>query len=240
MSRVRLVNGNMDTLVANINAQLGTPLSKDEVELLRKEQDVMNAPMGGSLSDPVGMLADAEGRFDPVPSNWLDRAKELCNKHQSEGGRFSTPKVPDLDIVIVIHPKREMVLGVNGEMVATDKYVVFARERGGNDEPFEIAPECYVCNNHANGKKAGPVRKHDCWLKRAPRPNFVPFMFAKAHGLDDAEDLAKELRSAWQADREQEEGTTDWGSQMEIPFSPDWQAGYLAGNPKAWNTLSGE
>lgn len=232
------MNGNLDDLVANINAQLGTPLSKDEINLLRKEQDVMNAQTSGSLSDPVGMMQDAEGRFEPVPTEWIERAKDLCNKHQSADGRFTAQGVPDLDIVIVIHPKKEVVKGVLGEDMLADKYLVFARERGGNNEPFDIPANCYTCNNAE--KRKVPVKRHDCWRLRKPRPNFVPFMFVKAHGIDDAEDIAKELRSAWQADREQEEGTTDWGAQMEISFSPDWMSGYMAGNPKAWNTLAAE
>jgi len=230
------VNGNLDNLVANINAQLGTPLSKDEINLLRQEQDVMNASLGGTLSDPQGMMADAEGRFEPIEGTWIERAKELCNKHQSQDGRFTIQGVPDLDIVIVIHPKKEIVKGVDGEDMLVDKYVVFARERGGNDEPFEIPAVCFTCENAE--RRNTPVKKHDCWRMRKPRPNFVPFMFAKAHGIDDAEDIDKELRSAWQADREQEEGTTDWGAQMEISFSPEWLGGYHAGNPKAWTTLS--
>lgn len=224
--------------IDEINALVEPAMSREDAAKIAAASMVAEVTTG-CLSDPAGMVIDAEGRFTEIEGErWIERAKDLCKQYAIEDGRYTVPGCPDLDILIVMHPKPEMVVGANGELMKADRYVVFARERGGNGETLDIPWECYTCKNaESRNKRALP---HKCWKMRPPRPNMVPTLFAKAHGIDDAEDLAKELRAAWQADREQEVGTTDWGSQMEIPFSSDWQAGYLAGNPKAWTTLSTE
>jgi len=186
----------------------------------------------GTLSDPAGMLSDALGRFEEIPEKWLKRAKELVREHKVEDARFMVPSEPNLDVVIVLHPTPQKYKGVDGEEYDGDHYVVFGREYQGTRRGT-----CYTCNS-ASRKGVRPL-PHDCW-KQKTWEEWEPMVFAKAHGLDDAEDLAKELRSAWQATAEQKYGDNhrDWSAEYEIPFSGDWQAGYLAGKGgSAWTTL---
>lgn len=244
MNRLRIVNGTYHDLLRNAGLLVNTDFSGIEPAMSQEEaariaEAAMNQEViGGCLSDPSGMMSDVLGRFTEVSESQMPKAKRLCKERLVDDGRFTIQGCPDNDLVIVIDTVPDKVVGADGETLTTERYLVFLRERGGNGEDLDIPPVCYVCNNAEKSKRV--AKPHKCWRLRRPMANMVPTLYAKAHGIDDAEDLAKEMRSAWQADREQEEGTTDWGSQMEIPFSPDWQAGYLAGNPKAWNTLSAE
>lgn len=188
---------------------------------------------GGCLSDPRGMVADAVGRFSEVPEGRMtDRAKDLCKNHQVEDAKFTIPGRPDFDILIVLHPKKESVLDADGNCVPMDRYVVFAREYGGNGEATMVPGNCYRCNQAEQNNR--PVKPHDCFRKKF-FPNMVPVLFSKAHGIDDAEDLAKELRSAWSAESEQD--SQGWDNH-EYAFSGDFIAGFLAARPNAWSTLA--
>lgn len=237
MSRVRIVGGSIETLVEKLNAQLGTPLDAEEVAQLKREQATLSRT-SGTLSDPAGMLEDALGRFEEVPdrASTKKRARELIREYQLEDVdntkvRFIVPSNPNLDVVIVCHPTPEVVKGVLGEDISVDRYLVFGREYQGTRKMV-----CYTCDNARNrGSKALP---HKCFKGRTWQ-DWEPMVFAWAHGLDDAEDLAKELRSSWQATAEQVYGDNnrDWSAETEIPFSGEWQAGYLAGKGgSAWTT----
>lgn len=249
MSRVRIVGGTIEDLVGKLNDQLSTPLSQDEIAELRREQALLNRS-AGTLSDPAGMLADALGRFNEVPEEKAARARQWCKGRKVESvdeqgnkvveyeggiiedGRFTVPSEPDLDIVIVIHPDPEVIRGVGDEEILVDRYLVFGRRQ----EP--VKGTCYQCNNmERRGQAAKPHA--GCWRKRSWL-EWTPFIGTWAHGLDDAEDLAKELRASWEATAEQKYGDNNrnWSAEYEIPFSGDWQAGYLAGRgDTAWSSL---
>lgn len=211
----------------------GVWVTSDEVrtEAPAKVEIVMPS---GCLSDPQGMLSDALGRFEQVPEreSTIKRAKSLIKEHQVEDARFRVPSEPDMDVVIVLHPQPKVVKGVDDEDILVDRYMVFGRECAGT-----VRGNCFTCNNAA--RKGVKAADHQCWRKRT-WDEWVPVLFAWAHGLDDAEDLAKELRSAWQATAEQKYGDNqrDWSAEIEVPFSGDWQAGYMAGRGNAWTTLS--
>lgn len=240
MSRLRVVNGDLGSIRRSfdeINALVPPAMTREEAARIAAASMTTEITTG-CLSDPAGMVIDAEGRFTDIEVRHVAKAKRLITENVIEDGRFTIPGLPDLDLVIVLHPTQGTAKGVNDEDIMVDRYMVFTRERGGNGEVLDTPYDCYVCNNAASrNKRALP---HKCWRLRPPRPNMVPMRFAWAHGVEDAEDLCKEIRSAWQADREQEVGTTDWGAQMEIPFSSDWLAGYQTANPKAWSTLAVE
>ncbi len=237
MNRVRIVNGTLDDLLRRSDAELDelvpAAMSREEAAVIARKAMSKEATLVGSLGDPAGMLSDGLGRFEEVPAGRMtDRAKDLCQNHQAEDGRFTVAGMPDHDIVIVAHPKREKVQGVDGTMIEVDHYVVFAREIGGNGEPTMVTGNCYRCN-YAE-ERGWTVKPHDCWRKKR-FSNWVPVLFAKAHGYDDAEDLAKELRSAWSATTEQEEmGWDEHG----YPFTGEWMDGYLAAKPNAWTSTS--
>lgn len=240
MSRVRIVNGTVETIRRSfdeINALVPPAMSHEEAAKIAAAAMTQEV-IGGCLSDPTGMLNDVLGRFTEVTERQMQKAKMLCKERLVEDGRFTIQGCPDNDLVLVVDTTPDKVMGADGEIMTTERYLVIFRERGGNGEDLDVPWTCFTCEN-AEKRKKSPA-PHKCWRKRPARPNMVPMLYAKAHGQDDAEDLAKEMRAAWQADREQEVGTTDWGSQMEIPFSSDWQAGYLAANPKAWSTLAAE
>ena len=242
MSRVRIVNGSLDTFRRNVVAtapgdtsQVPPAMSREDAAKVAAAALSEKVGPCGTLSDPAGMMQDALGRFTEVSERQLPKAKLLCKERLVDDGRMTIPGCPDMDLVIVIDTTPDRVMDADGNMIDTERYLVFLRERGGNGEDLEIAPTCFTCNN-AERRKMKP-KAHACWRLRKPRANMVPTLYARAHGFDDAEDLAKEMRSAWQADREQEIGEEDWSLRMEIPFSPDWQAGYMAGRPNAWSTL---
>lgn len=237
------MNGTWETMRRNIGTGPGDlsnikPAMSHEEAARIAAAAMLAEQTTGCLSDPSGMMIDAIGRYTPIEEKHVPKAKWLVKEHAIEDGRFTIPGLPDMDIVIVLHPEPGKARGVLGEEITVDRYMVFARERGGNGETLDVPWDCYTCNNAAQRKHT--PKQHTCWKLRAPRPNMVPIMFAWAHGVDDAEDLCKELRAAWQADREQDLGTEDWGNQMEIPFSPEWQAGYLTAKPNAWSTLAAE
>lgn len=238
-----MVNGTIQDLVANLNAQLGTPLTPDEITELRREQERL-ARTSSCLSDPAGMLEDALGRFEEVPDreSTKKRARDLIRNNQVEDARFRVDDDPNLDIVIVCHPDPQVIKGVDDEDILVDRYLVFGRENMGTKRG-----NCYTCNN-ASRKGTRPL-PHDCWRKRTWE-DWEPMVFAWAHGIDDAEDLAKELRSSWQATAEQRyddnalinhsrlADEARFGHRSELPFSNDYQAGFLAAKPNAWSTLA--
>lgn len=253
---------------AELDALVTPSLSKAQIEAIA--QRAMDAEIiGGCLSDPRGMLAEATGRFEEVPEGrFTQRAKDLCKQHQVEDARFTIPFEPSKDIIIVLHPKKEEVMDASGNMIPTDKYVVFAREIGGNGEDTMVPGNCYICN-YADQKQMSrdefawhsaqtdrkpntSAKAHNCF-RRKFFPNWVPTLFAKAHGIDDAEDLAKELRSAWTATAEQavdDNGRRDWSritdqdldgsNRREFSFTNDYLAGMMAANPNAWSSLSAD
>lgn len=226
----------MDDLLRRSDAELDEMVPKaltHEQAQAIAEKAMVKEIVGGTLSDPVGMLHDAVGRFTDVPEGRMtERAKELCRNHQAEDGRFTVQGMPDHDIVIIAHPKKEKVKGVNDEDILVDHYVVFAREVGGNGEMPMVQGNCYRCN-YAE-ERGWTAKPHDCWRKKH-FPNWVPVLFAKAHGYDDAVDLAKELRSAWTATTEQEEMAWDTHG---YPMSSEWMDGYLSAKPNAWSSMS--
>jgi len=231
------------------------------VDEVKREQMILNAPLGGTLSDPVGMLEDVMGRFEDVPDrpSTLQRAQELCERQQVEDGRFYVEYCNDMDIVIVLHPKPQLVKDPLGRDIAVDRYMVFGRKLDGKKQGT-----CYACNNA--DRRHGPdqrglvvktrnpqaIHKGDCWRERW-MDNWTPLLFAWAHGYDDAEDLAMELRSAWSATAEQmldDNGKKDWSrivetnldgnNRREFSFSSDYLAGMMAANPNAWSSLSAD
>lgn len=228
----RTVEFNAKRSEAEVQELVEPLMSREAIEKVAANAVSKEQGLVGTLSDPSGMLSDAMGRFEEIPERWLKRAKELVREHKVEDARFMVPSEPNLDVVIVLHPTPQKYRGVDGEIYDGDHYVVFGREYQGTRRGT-----CYTCNN-AQRKGTRPL-PHNCW-KNKTWEEWEPMVFAKAHGLDDAEDLAKELRSAWQATAEQKYGDNqrDWSAETEIPFSGDWQAGYLAGRGgSAWSTL---
>lgn len=217
MSRVRVINGTIEDMQRKGDEVIERKAARARVDT-------------GCLSDPQGLVAAAHSRFEDIPKreSTIQRAKDLIRHHQVEDARFRVPGEADIDLVIVLHPKPQMVQGADGQMIEVERYMVFLRECLGTK-----AGTCYRCDNAQQaGRK--PVPHSDCWRKRI-YDEWVPVRFAWAHGIDDAEDMAKEMRSALAAEAEQELGGTEYG--VELPFSNDWMAGYRAAKGNAaWST----
>jgi hypothetical protein len=235
------VNGTIESMrsKAEIDALVDPLLTQEQIKDIA-EKAMAQEIIGGCLNDPKGLLADAIGRFEQVPEreSTKKRARDLIREHQlvdpgEQKVRFIVPSEPNMDVVIVLHPQPDTVKGVLGEDIQVDRYLVFGREYQGTKRM-----QCFACiNARKRGRKAGP---HTCYARRTWE-DWEPMVFAWAHGLDHAEDLAKELRSAWQATAEQKYGDNNrnWSAETEIPFSGDWMAGYQAGRGgSAWSTQS--
>lgn len=210
-------------------------------------QSKVRAASSGSLSDPAGMLQDAIGRFTEIEEGSRQAAASVkwCKDRVIDDGRYIVPFEPDMDIVIVLAPYKDKLQGVNEEVIETELYIVFGRKLEGN-----IPGTCFACNNAEKQKR--PAKVHNCFRKKF-FPNWVPINFARAHGIDDAEDLAKELRSAWAATAEQmldDNAKIDWSritdqnfdnsNGREFSFSNDFLGGMVTANPNLWSSLSAD
>ena len=248
MSRVRIVNGSLDTFRRNVVgtapgdvSQVPPAITREDAAAIAAKAMAPEATLSGCLSDPRGLLQDALGRWTEIPEreSTIAKARQLCKEHaltdaDNRPVRYQAPGVPDLDIVIVCHPTPQMVAGVDGEQIEVDRWMVFAREMS------TVQGTCYACNSAERTGK--PAKRHDCWRKKTWL-DWVPFMFAWAHGVEDAEDLAKELRSSWETTAQAtqqgwDNQGVDWTRQVELPFSTDFVLTELVGKQNAWDSLS--
>lgn len=193
----------------------------------RRALENSNTPIG-TMGDPNSLLEDALGRFQEIPEHNAEKAREWCKGYKvvdedtgeetREGGiiddgRYFVPSEPDLDIVIIVRP--QVVRGVD-EDVVIERYMVMGRR------PETVRGTCFACNNaEKRGRKMPKAHDSKCWRKRSWL-EWTPFIGAWAHGIDDAEELAKELRSSWEATAEakyDDNAKVNWSQVTELPFS---------------------